>query len=144
MIVPSIRRQWVKNRTSRWYCHEMETLSTCLTLCWGNPSVTSGFPLKGQWWQPALTAEQTVERQANKDFLVVIWRHYNLPSALFRKVYATVAYHINFPFATPVKNYNSALLALCLRDVQLMIEDIVNTCATPHHTEHLYRGIVCY
>ena len=27
-----------------WYCHQMKTFSTSLTLCEGNPMVTGGFP----------------------------------------------------------------------------------------------------
>ena len=32
-----------------WWRHQMETFSALLAICKGNPSVTDGFPHKGQW-----------------------------------------------------------------------------------------------
>ena len=36
-----------KNGCTPWYHHDMDTLSTLLALCDGNPPVTGGFPSQG-------------------------------------------------------------------------------------------------
>ena len=58
----------ISNSIFPWWCHQMETFSMLLSLCWGNPPVTSGFPLQRPvtwsfdvfWFAPEQTVQQTI------------------------------------------------------------------------------------
>ena len=69
------QKPFINPAVKPWWCHDMETFSSSLALCVGNPPVTGGFP--SQWassvelqcflgcW-PTQTVEQSV-------MLLVIW-----------------------------------------------------------------------
>ena len=75
-----------------WWGHDMETLSSSLALCEGNPLLTSGFLNKGPvmqsfdiflYSQPQQSVEQTVKLLVIREAITLMWHHFNVSMMRF-------------------------------------------------------------
>ena len=75
-----------------WWCHDMESFSTLLALCEGNPPVTHGFPPQRTivtefwcflWCMPEQMVEQTVEFPVICNAMALMWHHCKVLIILF-------------------------------------------------------------
>ena len=76
----------VLHPTVSWWRHRMMTFSALLALCEGNPTITGGFPHKGQWRgalmlslisaRTPVTGEFPAQRASNAENVSVWWRHH--------------------------------------------------------------------
>ena len=85
-IIFTVCSQWRARVKWSWWRHQMETFSSLLAFCEGNPPVNCGFPHKGQWRGDFdvsfdLRLEKRLSKQSKRQWFETpsrpLWRHCN-------------------------------------------------------------------